>query len=923
MRPTYLTLSAFGSYAGVEEIDFSLLGDSGIYLISGDTGSGKTTIFDGITFALYGSASGDIRESTMLRSKYADETTPTLVKLDFTYAGQDYKIERNPPYDRLKKSGDGFTRQPADASLTLPDGKVVTGASSVTSAVTELLGVDRNQFSQIAMIAQGDFRKLLDANTKERQEIFREIFKTKFYQDFQDRVKKDSASQESKVNQLSAYMGQNLSTLMLSESDEADPTNPLLAVKQGSLSMEETLPLLRQTNEKDQAEYEKVKGELALTNKEWDALLAVQEQAKQKTKLENTLKDLKGKVSLAEEEEKQAVSSFNLLLEKEPEHDKLQEQAVGIESELNKYDQLEELDRDKKSIESSLKAKNADLDSLNKLITEHRETLKQEEKSLEDLKNPEAEKEIISSRIENGHRVVKDTENLLNRLLALQDRRSTYGKLQAAYNAKREEYQKLADKKLRLQTLFYDNQAGILASQLEEQRPCPVCGSLDHPNKAKLHQEAPSQAELKEWEDKAAKADHERQKASSEVSTQKGATDAALDSLKDAGWEETNENSLAEGISNTRENLSKYQAEMSKLAKDLKTEEDKIKEKARLTQTIQKRKDLVDEKTKELNSLDREISSLNERLKLVGTQVEQVRSGLAYESKEKALAEIKDLRSKRQDLRNQLEEARKTAQSKTEQKVALQGNISQMENQLAGYQEIDIDGLAKQVTQVERQKTNLEAQERSQDRRIQHNMNLLTKVEEDYESFLEEEKVLKGIRSLSDTVNGRLTGKEKIMLETYIQMHYFDRVLGRANNRLLMMTNNQYELVRREETKINQQSGLELDVIDHFNGSTRSTKTLSGGESFKASLALALGLADEVQSSAGGIQLDSLFIDEGFGSLDDESLEQAIRVLIDLSGTSRLIGIISHVNELKQRVDKQIVVSKDAAGGSTTRIAFL
>lgn len=161
------------------------------------------------------------------------------------------------------------------------------------------------------------------------------------------------------------------------------------------------------------------------------------------------------------------------------------------------------------------------------------------------------------------------------------------------------------------------------------------------------------------------------------------------------------------------------------------------------------------------------------------------------------------------------------------------------------------------------------------------------------------------------------------MLETYIQMHYFDRVLGRANNRLLMMTNNQYELVRREETKINQQSGLELDVIDHFNGSTRSTKTLSGGESFKASLALALGLADEVQSSAGGIQLDSLFIDEGFGSLDDESLEQAIRVLIDLSGTSRLIGIISHVNELKQRVDKQIVVSKDAAGGSTTRIAFL
>lgn len=201
---------------------------------------------------------------------------------------------------------------------------------------------------------------------------------------------------------------------------------------------------------------------------------------------------------------------------------------------------------------------------------------------------------------------------------------------------------------------------------------------------------------------------------------------------------------------------------------------------------------------------------------------------------------------------------------------------------------------------------------------------MLNKIEQAHANFQKEEEVLKEMKTLSDTVNGRLAGKEKIMLETYIQMHYFDRVLGRANNRLLAMTNNQYELVRREEAgKLNQQSGLELDVIDHFNGSTRSTKTLSGGESFKASLALALGLADEVQSSAGGIQLDSLFIDEGFGSLDDESLEQAIRVLVDLSGNSRLIGIISHVNELKQRMDKQIVVSKDAAGGSKAKIAFL
>ncbi len=923
MRPTYLTLSAFGSYAGVEEIDFSKLGQSGIYLISGDTGSGKTTIFDGIAFALYGAASGDIRESTMLRSKYAEENTPTLVKLCFDYAGASYEIERNPAYDRLKKSGEGFTRQAADATLNMPDGRVVTGASNVTAEITDLLGVDRNQFAQIAMIAQGDFRKLLDANTKDRQEIFREIFKTKLYQDFQERVKRDASDQERQVQEVYNAIRQNLSDLLIKDEENLLAAK-LIQAKEGGLQTGEAIEVIKAANSKDLEAYDTLKTELERVNTDWEKLLGQMEKAKHKESLQKELEAFEKKASAVKEEAVKAKDALDQVEKREPELDALQKEMNQIESDLVKYDQLENLKQGKKEQEGLLVEAEKELRTLLEQIEDNKNKLKDETDRLEALANAEADKERFVNQKKEKERAAEDKKKLYQRLTTLKERREDHQDKLEDYQGKRDQAGQIREKKNRLQTLFYDNQAGILASQLEDDSPCPVCGSLDHPNKAELHQEAPSQAELEAWEKKSASADELMQKASAKVNELSGNLNAALEALAEMGWVETDAKPLEHSLQSSQEDLDLIERDISDLQELIAEEERKIAKKAQLQKSLDERRADQDKKNEKREKLATQISLTRERAENASQQVSHLQSQLDYESKDSATSKINKLKEKRELLKKTLNRAREAYQKTTKDLASLNANIKLIKENLEELKAIDGEKLHADMATIGTKKTDLEDAERQEDRRIQHNIGLLNKIEQAHANFQKEEEVLKEMKTLSDTVNGRLAGKEKIMLETYIQMHYFDRVLGRANNRLLAMTNNQYELVRREEAgKLNQQSGLELDVIDHFNGSTRSTKTLSGGESFKASLALALGLADEVQSSAGGIQLDSLFIDEGFGSLDDESLEQAIRVLVDLSGNSRLIGIISHVNELKQRMDKQIVVSKDAAGGSKAKIAFL
>lgn len=599
MRPLNLTMSAFGPYAGRTTVDFSVLGTSGLYLITGDTGAGKTTIFDAITYALYGEASGESRESSMLRSKYAAPETPTFVELTFLNGGKTYTVRRNPEYTRPKTRGTGTTVQKADAELTMPDGRIITKARDVTAAMTDIVGVDREQFARIAMIAQGEFRKLLLAQTDERKAIFRQIFHTGQYQALQNRLKEEAAALDRQCGELEAGLRQAAGSIRC--------------------DAPETLPDALDT----------------------DALLA----------------------------------ALDTLL-------------------------------------------HADEAALTQAQAEHAETETQREQVLSDLGKAEA---LEAAR----------------------------GKLAEAESAWTE-----------------------------------------------------AQAEMK-------------------------AAQAALDT---ATASQPEIQSRRQGITRLEDALRRY-----------------------------------------------------EQLDTLRAQAE---------------AERKRLAQKRSDL--DAARARTDAAAKA---------LETARGKLSGQPK-----LAVRAEQLQRQISTCDA-------RLEQNRAARTAIDTRRQQHAAVRARWQWVHALAATANGAVPGKEKIMLETYIQTAYFDRILGRANTRLLIMSGGQYELRRCARAGDNRsQTGLELEVIDHYNGTARSVKTLSGGETFAASLSLALGLSDEVQATAGGVQLEAMFVDEGFGSLDSEALQQALAALVGVSGGSRIVGIISHVAELKDRIDRQIIVTKDRSGGSRVQV---
>ncbi|MDE6690629.1 MAG: SMC family ATPase, partial [Clostridia bacterium] len=318
-----------------------------------------------------------------------------------------------------------------------------------------------------------------------------------------------------------------------------------------------------------------------------------------------------------------------------------------------------------------------------------------------------------------------------------------------------------------------------------------------------------------------------------------------------------------------------------------------------------------------------ELSSAQNAFEQFKNDANNLRKTLEFGSKGEATDKIRSLETQREKVERELKTCRDEFAESDKRLGELRAQIKQCAEQLSREKVADELNLTEQKSAAEEEKARLQTSLQTVNYRLQSNRKCLADVSAAYGEIGKTEGRYRWVKTLSDTANGTLSGKEKIMLETFVQAAYFERVIVRANRRLLVMTNNQYELKRRESADNNRsQSGLELDVLDHYNGSTRSVKTLSGGESFKAALALSLGLSEEIQSSAGGIKLDTMFVDEGFGSLDNVSLTQAIRALDDLSEGNRLVGIISHVGELKEKIDRQIVIKKDKTGGSSVTVKY-
>ena len=370
-----------------------------------------------------------------------------------------------------------------------------------------------------------------------------------------------------------------------------------------------------------------------------------------------------------------------------------------------------------------------------------------------------------------------------------------------------------------------------------------------------------------------------------------------------------------------KENISELQSKIKSINSEIEQLSKNISRKDSIEKILPQSTKRLEELQDSINTISNTITTYTSENKAIEERIKSLKSKLIFSSKLEADAKIKSNNDTVLKIQNAIELATKRLNECNEKLASTTATKAELSKQLDGKEEINLENEKIKLNELEGNIRRLRAYKEEIHSRIVNNQSNYKNIKLKSDELIEAEKQYTIVKSLSDTANGNITGKDKIMLETYIQMHYFDRIISRANARLVIMTGGQYDLLRRKEAASKMgQSGLDLDVIDHYNGTERSVKSLSGGESFKASLALALGLSDEIQSSAGGIQLDTMFIDEGFGSLDEDSLSQAMNALASLASSNKLIGIISHVGELKQKIDKQIVVKKDKTGGSRAEI---
>ena len=1339
MRPQKLTISAFGPYAGKTEIDFSRLGDRGLFLITGDTGAGKTTIFDAIAFALYGEASGNVREAGMFRSKYAGEEMPTFVELEFVYREKRYRIRRNPEYLRPKGRGTGYTMQKADAELTFFDGRQpVTRMREVTRAVEEVIGLDYRQFTQIAMIAQGDFQKLLLAGTQERGEIFRQIFHTGLYQEVQNRLRDAAKERWKEYDEIRRSISQYLSGVVCEGSPEISLELESLRKVKFEGRVGRGLELLQELLEQDGAALEQMDDQLsgldekiqqedqllgkaehfrqtavlleekreALKEKrqaleqageirekalqsgaEEEELAALIRQAEENLERYHAMEKLQEQMELqairiAEEQEKREkavlrVGTLKLEIgEKKREQETLEtageerEQLLhrkegmekhreGLQRQGGQYLEIQaeretrEAARERalaqeKSLAGELEEAGQQAESLRDRdavlvgLTGSRERLEKEKAELEacrrewdevrgqqekaeetlaglteqerawkemlgklqeelrPLKNAESEEMEYRHRAERQKQVLEDFLEHEKRWKGYEKKRE---KQRENYGAAVEEWKRLQNAYYELEQRFFDAQAGMLAEHLKEGEKCPVCGALHHPEPAALTGEVPEKRELDEKKKVLSKAERKVEKLSGEIrhlSEQMDETEGELlrigegalrlsgeetrlsgegerlsgdgerlyagtaqppggearrredasEGMKSGRAEAEKAEMFADGeaapgisvieqdardagavnagrLAEMRQNLQMHLEELQKQqegakekkerydagkqetealegrlaglgeqGKDLRADVDLLagrsmalgkqlddrlgrieearteqdarrkskgadvraavleaedasafktaadgKRKAalesalcwlaeqleeislreqqaqkdlelrgRLLETVRKLEKKLEkcretirgqsscleilrsrrgENRKQMEALllapgmpwgdsygnaaemgdhdllrtvtgagqlldlelaglesgiaenrrnikrkkhlDKEIPKLEEEMrreeeeagrsellltrmdterKLWKEQREDLEEILGEQTREEAEEKAGEIREKLRFLQKEREKAEQNFQRRREELTALQAAVQALEAQQSE-EPLEAEEILERKRQWTEEKARLSGKRAERYAAGKKNRDIYEAVCDRQQMMIAVEQEYVWVKALSDTANGTLTGKRKIELETFIQMTYFDRILRRANLRLMTMSSGQYELKRQEDGDgKREKAGLELNVIDHYNGTERSVKTLSGGESFQASLSLALGLSDEIQSCAGGIRLDAMFVDEGFGSLDEEALNQAVKALAGLTEGNRMVGIISHVAELKERIERKIVVTK-------------
>ena len=923
MKPLKLTMSAFGSYAGKNVIDFTGQ-QQGIFLITGDTGAGKTTIFDAITYALYNQTSGGERNGNMMRSQYAQPETETYVELEFLYRGQTYRVRRNPDYKITKTLKNGKIREqkvPHSVELTLPDGTVFLEKKNATDAkIIEILGLTADQFSQIVMIAQGDFLKLLYTKSDERKMIFSKLFRTDIYWKIQENLRRKSMEMDERIQENDRAFEQEKSRIIpLPESEEL-PLDELVERLRERLKDALKEQNLRRANveelNKKITKYEEI-------NKLFVSLEKIRQTGKELEARQAESKECRQQIENARKADKVLVAEQQNLRQQQAVEQSAQAIAKMGETLADDQEMFETLKTQLQEAEAKQKREAADTQK--KMLA-----LEQSFPSYEALQNARSEEQqakkvwedLRKTSEESFHKkkagiaALKEQQKRQEQVVEQTKKNWEQTSLSASESAKHYEH---------MYEAFLKEQAGILAENLSAGCPCPVCGSTVHPDPAKLSDHAVTELEVEQAKKTRAAAEEKRDLAHAAFETEK----TEKQKLAQAVEKEEADFVLAQTIAKQqRKEAEQNYVSLQKIAKQIREKlvypslaeakkQYAVMQKALevAEQEIAKKRQKVSELAEAMNTLKGQKLAEEENQKTakklaVKTEKEYVKllekSGFA--SEETYHLAILPERSRSKLEREEKEYESQCLRQQSEQKL--------LEKQVSGKTYTDTTELNEQL-KVEKQalkeaeKTYMELHTAYEnDRSVLQNCAV----------YLEKGKKLESedqiIKSLSKTANGRLSGSAKIDFETYIQRQYFKQIIHEANKRLLTMSNHQFILKLKEEANTGRKTneGLDLSVYSLVTDSERDVKTLSGGESFLAALAMALGLSDIVERSAGAIHPDMMFIDEGFGSLDAQSRQQAIEVLAELAGDSRMVGIISHVTELKEQIDRKLVVNRTDNG---------
>lgn len=1024
MKPISLTMSAYGPYAGVQEVDFTRFGGKGLFLVTGDTGAGKTTIFSAITYALYGTGNDD-RDNRSLRSDFADPGTRTYVELVFEHRGTVYTVHREPAQSRPKQRGKGFTDIPSSAEISW-DGGVVVKDKAVNEKVRGILGIDRDQWKQISMLAQGEFRRLLDSSTPERNAIFRKIFNTGDVSGFQNAL--SAKASDAKVS-LEAKEGLLRSALASADIPEDSPYRADYESKRGVTAYaDDVKALISEQTGLDQAAYGEACGavqaidgrkaalnrslvEAQSLNRDLDALAEAEAQREmieaertevdgkaaeysrisaavaglkapytkarsleeQASAEERRLKKAEETLQIASAALNEADAALNEALGRQDEADALSARIATLSNARGAYGDLDRMRGERDGIEEKRAAIGKDLEGAEADRAAVKEKVNGYRAFLNANENVSADIARIESALGDDRRRLSD----LQRLSGMMDSNAETAR---SIDQTCEELERLAAEKDELskryndsQTRFYMAQAGVLAARLEDGTPCPVCGSVRHPRPATVPEGVPTRTQVErskkaadDASEKAARASAALEELERRSASEKTAIDAlaselgCLDPVEELAVVRERVSAVEDQIAGKR----RTEAEVNRVRRELNdsldaegTRLDEAIERLRATaSTLSEQAVVLDTRIGSaseglefgtLEECDREIARLTEGRDFIAGTIQASRSrkekaavaaasaSTARESAEQHLAQLTSDAADAVEALVSAASALGIAEEDIGSVLSQEGGLPVMKDEIEGFNRRDgdnrvlIGNLRERIAGRGRadigaieaamqaadgdleQARSKEDAVRSRIARNEDAMSGITRAQADWSEAYSRTGELVELYNVASGTRG-----EKRSFETHVQEMYFERILRYANMRLSRMTGDRYELKVREAIAGNAQGGLDIDVLDTHTGRTRSSKTLSGGESFLAALSLALGLSDAVQRSSGGIRIDTLFVDEGFGSLDPDALNQAISVLRGISDGNVLVGIISHVEALKAEIDRKIVVRNSPTGSS-------